>query len=460
MIGIPGRTLLSSRRGRILAAGIPAIAYLVFLLATLPFVPFHPDEATYIFMSRDLDRILESGTLSVCWRIGGGSDPLQVERERDCPLARYSIGLARIAGNLPATDSNWDWNVDWEQNLEQGAVPSDDLLFLSRIPQTLMLFLAVLLMARIGGRLGGGAGAVSAGVLFGLNSQILLHARRAMSESALLLGMILVVAVVLEQKKAAGRLVRAIWMPLLVGAMLAFAVLAKYSGLLLAPVALAGMFIGTGETSSRRIFLRGAVRCGVMVLGFLAVFLAFNPVFWCDPIGTLSAVVAERQRLLGEQASALRTAASALMLGSLPLRLLAVLYELFFAPLAFWDIPNYAEMTAAAESAYLSLPFHSLTAGGFGAVLSGLLFLFGMGVVTARSLRRGVHAGWRIAAIWFLAVFVGIIAGVPILWQRYYLPLIPIGAAFGAVAIAAIVKEIENKLLVSTDEKNIQDLQE
>jgi 4-amino-4-deoxy-L-arabinose transferase-like glycosyltransferase len=440
--GIPGRAFFSSRRGRILAAGLLAAAYLIFLLTTLRSVPFHPDEATYIFMSRDLDRILESGPLSICWRTGGGSDPLQVERERDCPLARYSIGLARIAEKLPATDSNWNWNVGWKQNLEQGALPSDALLFLSRIPQTLMLFLAVLLMARIGGRLGGGAGAFTAAVLFGLNSQVLLHARRAMSESALLLGIILVVAVVLEQKKAAGRWARAVWMPLLVGAALAFAVLAKYSGLLLVPVALAGMFLGTGETTPRRIVLRGMARCGVMLLGFLVVFLVCNPVFWCDPMGTLSAVLTERQRLLGEQVNALRTAAPALILGSLPMRLIAVLYELFLAPLAFWDIPNYAEMTAAAERAYLSQPFHSLTAQGFGSVLFGLLFLFGLGVATARSLKRGADAEARIVAVWFLAVFVGIIAEVPILWQRYYLPLIPIGAALSAIAVGAVVEKI------------------
>ena len=48
-------------------------------------------------------------------------------------------------------------------------------------------------------------GAVTAALMFGLNSQILLHGRRAMSEAGLLFGMILVVAVLLEQRKNAGR---------------------------------------------------------------------------------------------------------------------------------------------------------------------------------------------------------------------------------------------------------------
>ena len=55
---------------------------------------------------------------------------------------------------------------------------------------------------------------------------------------------------------------------------------------------------------------------GVMLLAFLAVFLALNPVYWCDPLGTLSAVVAERQRLMGDQVQALHSAAPMSVLDS------------------------------------------------------------------------------------------------------------------------------------------------
>jgi 4-amino-4-deoxy-L-arabinose transferase-like glycosyltransferase len=445
-----GRRLFPGRRGRILAAGIPAAAYLVFLLVTLPSVPFHPDEATYIYMSRDLERIFQSGPLSVCWRSGGGSDPLQVERERDCPLARYAIGLARIAGGLPATDSNWDWSADWEQNLRQGALPSDSLLLLARIPQTLLLFLAVLLMARIGWKLGGGTGALVAAAMFGLNSQVLLHARRAMGESALLFGMILTVAVVLEQKPAAGRWVRNLGVPLWTGAALAVAALAKYSGLLLAPVALAGMFVSTGESSPRRLVLRGAARCGVLLLGFLAVFLAADPVFWCHPFGTLSAVAAERQRLLAQQVITLRAAAPALFLDTPLRRLLGVFYELFFAPLAIWDVPNYAAMTAAAGRAYLASPLNTLTSWGIVGAGSAVLVFGGLVFAAARVFRGKGGWSWAIALIWAGSVLAGILIGVPILWQRYYLPLIPVCAAFAALAVSAVWERVKKKTTVFT----------
>ncbi len=432
-----------SRPALILTAGMIASAYLYFLLATLPSVPFHPDEATYIYMSRDLDRIITLGPLSVCWSVENKSDPLQTERERDCPLARYAIGFARGIAGVPAASANWDWSADWDQNLRQGAVPSETVLILARIPQALLLFAAVCFMARIGWRLGGGAGAVTAALLFGLNSQVLLHARRAMSESALLFGMILVVAVLMEQKRETGTGMRRVGFPLLGGAALALAALAKYSGLLLAPVALAGMFVFTGESSKRKIFLRGIARSGVMILGFLAVFFVLNPVFWCNPAGTLAAVIAERQHLLGEQVQAMRVAAPMAVLDSVPIRLLAPLYEWFIAPPAFWDIPNYAGITAAAEKAYLAQPVNSLTVRGMGSVLAVILAFFGLGWAALRIFRRDKDPVGLIAMVWFLAVLTGIVAGVPILWQRYYLPLIPAGAALSAGVIGAIIHKIQ-----------------
>ncbi|MBN1439656.1 MAG: phospholipid carrier-dependent glycosyltransferase [Anaerolineales bacterium] len=434
------------QKGGILAAGLAAAVYLGFLLGSLPAVPFHPDEATYIYMSRDLDRILESGPLSVCWRKGNAADLLQTERERDTPLTRYTVGAARRIGGKEATAANWDWSAEWSRNLERGAVPSPGLLFLARIPQAGLLFLAVLLMARIGWRLGGGTGAAAAALLFGLNPQILLHGRRAMSEAGLLFGMILTVALLLERRRIAARFFREIGWPLSVGAALALSASAKYSGLLIAPVVLAAMFLETGEESVWRVFLRGLARSGVTAAGFLAVFLLLNPVYWCDPLGALAATVAERQCLLAEQVQALRAAAPMSLLESVPIRLMGAFYEWFVAPPAFWEIPNYADATAAAERAYLALPLNALTAGAAGSGLAAGLALYGLGYAGVRVVRRRLDGAWIVALLWFLSVFAGIIAGIPILWQRYYLPLIPAGAALSAGAVGAVAAGIGREI--------------
>jgi hypothetical protein len=164
--------------------------------------------------------------------------------------------------------------------------------------------------------------------------------------------------------------------------------------------------------------------------------------------------VAERQRLMGEQIQAMRSAAPAAVLDSIPARLMAPLYEWFFAPLAFWDIPNYASVTAAAEKAYLALPLHTLTAGQAGSLLSAVLTFFGLGWVVARFAARRTDTDWLIAPIWFLVVFFGIAAGVPILWQRYYLPLIPAAAALSAGSIGAITTKLAQ---LNSGGKNRQD---
>jgi 4-amino-4-deoxy-L-arabinose transferase-like glycosyltransferase len=438
--GTEGRRILPGRPVKILAAAIPAVLYLVFLLATLPSVPFHPDEATYIFMSRDWDRIFTLGPLSICWNASGQSDPLQAERERDGPLTRYTIGAARALGGMAATDSNWDWSADWEQNLRRGALPSAALLFLARIPQVLLLFLAVLLMARIGWRVGGGVGAVSAGVLLAVNSQALLHGRRAMSEAGLLFGMILVIAVLLEQKRESSPALRMLLFPLLAGAALALAVSAKYSALLMAPVALAGMFLYADSAMPRRLVLGGLLRTLVLIFGFAAVFLTLDPVFWCNPFGAFSAAVVERGRLLGEQIAALQTAGPRSVLQSPILRVLALPYELFLAPPAVWDIPNYAAQTAAAEQAYLAQPLNTLTAGGILSAVFAVLAGAGLIVSVVRLFRKQADAPSILVLIWTACVLIGILVGVPILWQRYYLPLIPVSAALAAVAVSAMPK--------------------
>jgi 4-amino-4-deoxy-L-arabinose transferase-like glycosyltransferase len=422
------------------------IFYLGFLLGTLSSVPFHPDEATYIYMSRDLDRILAARPVSICWNPARPTDPLQVERERDAPLTRYTIGIARALAGITATTSNWNWTADWTQNLLQGAVPSNALLLAARLPQALLLFLTVLLMARLGWHLGGEAGAVSAAALLAFNSQILLHARRAMSEGALVFGMVLVMVVVLDMKGRRSPLVRGIIFPLLAGVALAIAASAKYSGLLVAPPALAGMFLGDRDAPLRKTVLRGMARSGVMALGFLLVFLAINPVYWCHPLAALSAAIAQRQSLLAAQVNALRTAAPGLVLDSFPLRLLAVPYQLFIAPLAFWDIPNYAQITAASEYSYLSNPINTITSGGILPPAWCVLSLAGLALVVARGVRRGSDGRLRVLGVWFLSVLAGILAGVPILWQRYYLPLIPVCAALSAVAVAGLT-DIARRLL-------------
>jgi 4-amino-4-deoxy-L-arabinose transferase-like glycosyltransferase len=438
--------MTSSLRNRIALRHFIWIAlgaiYLAWLLATLHQVPFHPDEATWIYMSRDLDRALADGPATLCWRPESAGDPLQVERERACPLPRDLIGVSRLLTGRPATGADWNWSATWEENALNGALPSEELLFLARMPLALLLFLSVLLMARIGWRMGGTTGAIATTLLFGLNSQVLLHGRRDMSEAALLFGMILAVVLVLEAQAAFGRTRRRFVMPLLVGAALAIAISAKLSGLLVAPVAVVGILAFDEKRPFGAAILRAAGRLAVMTFSFLAVFLMLNPLYWCHPVDALAAVAGSRDYLLGDQLNTLRIAAPGQVLDSLGLRLAAVVYEPFLAPLSFWDIPNYAKTTAAAESAYLSNPLFSLTAGGLVPALWLILIVVGMAVGIANLAKPEFRGRSAILWVWFLGVLGGILLEIPILWQRYYLPLIPVLAVWGGVGVSVIIRRL------------------
>jgi 4-amino-4-deoxy-L-arabinose transferase-like glycosyltransferase len=206
----------------------------------------------------------------------------------------------------------------------------------------------------------------------------------------------------------------------------------------MAPVAITAMFLGYRGKPLQGVVKQGLARSGILGVGFLAGFLFLNPVYWCNPLSTLAAVIAARKSLLSAQLETLRIAAPGLVLDSFPSRLLAIPYQLFFAPLAFWDVPTYQQATAASEHAYAAIPIHGLSSGTvFSSLWCGLI-LAGLGLAVRRSVQRVADSRVQILAVWFITVWVGHTIVVPILWQRYYLPFIPIGAALSALAIAAL----------------------
>jgi len=104
------------------------------------------------------------------------------------PVARYLIGLGRLAGGYHPEDLNtpWQFDQDYETNVAQGNLPASGLLWWSRLPMAALAALAgwlvFLLLRAAAGRI--------AGYYFLLaflgNAYFLTHLRRAMSETPLL----------------------------------------------------------------------------------------------------------------------------------------------------------------------------------------------------------------------------------------------------------------------------------
>ncbi len=120
------------------------LAVALVCLVTACYIPglmtvrFHGDEASWIASSPIFEAVLareftDPAFTNPSWGLGGS------------PLARYLIGLGRSVGGYARADINgsWNWSVDAEANARAGHLPSDGLLWWSRLPMALLAVLAV-----------------------------------------------------------------------------------------------------------------------------------------------------------------------------------------------------------------------------------------------------------------------------------------------------------------------------
>jgi 4-amino-4-deoxy-L-arabinose transferase-like glycosyltransferase len=423
------------------------LLFTIFALSGVPTVPFHPDESTYLYMSHDFDLLLRQGNpAAVSWLAPNTPEAVQRYRLLDSPLTYYLPGLGRLLGgyseHLP---NDWDWSGNWAANIALGALPGPGLLTAARWPAAVFTVLSVLPLYGIGFRLGGRLTGLGAALLYAFSGLVLLHGRRAMSEGPLLFFILLTLWLVLVAPRR----------PALWGAAAALAVAAKLTALSLLPVlALALCWPRPGANGWRAWLNRQQVtRAGLCAATFVVLSAVLSPFLWSQPLAGLAAMIDARRQLLTNQTGALAAAGSIQVAATLPQRLFAMLYHVFFAPPAFSDISNYAPQTAAAEQRYLSLPlqtgWHStslsfnLAAGGLllALALAGIFF-----AVRARLTQRFPtqpafgQMEPRVAGLlllWSLFSVVGLLV-INIAWQRYYLPLIPVAclwAAYGAVQV-------------------------
>ena len=422
-------------RAASLVARLSAPAVLILSIAVnlwnLASVPFHPDEATWIFMSRDLVLIAREGLGAVCWQPGAAADPVALERARTAPLPRHILGLERLVGILPAgaVPVDWDWTTTWTVNAERGAVPSASVLLAARIPMVLLTSFAALVVFLIARRLGGAVAGWAAALVFIFNPLMLLHGRRAMSEAALVFGVCLAVWLMMRLPRSS----------LVQGAGVALAMLAKHSGVVVAPAALLsalwpGASPDVGRSPARpgslgQEVMRAIRALAFMALGFVVVFGLLSPSLWCNPIAALGATLRERSGLVNAQLMQLRAAGEVFVLDTPAERIVALIDRVFVSSPVFWEIPNYATETAAAETMYMQWPVANLLGGPVWGSLMLALALIGVALGALLIFRRATPPASRrdlaIALLWVLGTALALLALVPIAWQRYYLPLVP-----------------------------------
>ncbi|MEK6256718.1 MAG: phospholipid carrier-dependent glycosyltransferase, partial [Chloroflexota bacterium] len=226
-----------------------------FILWGVSLIPFHPDETSILYQSRDFESLL-SNPASLAWNPDTPDDYDQTYRLLNGPLPKYVLGLARRLGGYAAelVSIDWNWSLSWDENVAAGALPSDELLSAARLLNTLLLSAAMPLMYFSAKQLGGTPTGIAAAALFGSNALLLLHARRAMSEAAL----IFVIAFSLWA------MLNARVRPWLLGLAVGLAVTAKLSA---APLVLIGLIVVLWRTGVNKDRIRLLAGNAVKFLG-------------------------------------------------------------------------------------------------------------------------------------------------------------------------------------------------
>jgi hypothetical protein len=416
------------------------LLYAGFLIWGLGDVPFHPDESSLLYQSRDLDIFLVDPK-SLAWEPFMTEDDDLNYRLLNAPLVKYIIGIGRrLAGYQAATVSvDWNWSLDWEQNAAAGALPDPGLLLVSRLAVTLLLPCSVILIYLCGLKLSSHTTAILASIFLAVNGAVLLHGRRAMAEGALIFGICFAIYGMLVADRK----------PWLNGVGFAVAVCSKYTAAALLPASLLAS-VWTLERSGKPA--RRRIRNLLLFLGFSAILTLFlHPLLWSHPKTAAKEMWIERQALVEGQTSMFRELTPDQVLDTPLERLTAMLGHVFFLPLQFEEVGNYIPQTAQSVREYLDRPLHTLFRGFIGGGLLLAFTLFGVAIGIFH-LRRDYGALRRRALttllVGTLALAGGLLLMNPLFFQRYYIPLMPFVALWAAFGIDQWLQKVKGAIPV------------
>ncbi len=392
-------------------------------------VPFHPDESTYIYMSRDLELLVQDG-MSLAWQPDATLTAETRYRLIDAPLARYIIGVARWLFNVPSLPADWDWGKSWEENQAMGALPSSELLKLARQALTSLLPLSLLFLYLTVKKVFHPITTMAIILLMGSHALILVHARRSMAEGALLLGLTFTLWSFTWIDKHPG----------LAGLAMAVAINAKHSSLALLPIGLLTIIFYPSDGKSKTLQrVRNALVYLVVVLG---VTFALNPIYWKHPFQAALASLEARKELLTRQTLVTENFAPEGVADTLDKRFLVLIANLFIQPPYFYEVGNYAADLQVQIDAYIRHPYHrvcrDLFCGGFSFALASFGFLM------ANPQMHHINKRAYLLRLWWstFAMAVFILATIPLPWQRYVLPMIPFAIIWMAYGAEHIIRAV------------------
>ncbi len=424
-------------RSKLTNASVEVIIFLllgIFAIVGVSTIPFHPDEASWLYMSKDFESYIKN-PLSLMWDESQVGEVDQYKRMIDPPLAKYVIGLGRSIVGIPPIRSDWNWELSWADKKYAGALPNQYQLSISRltntwifIPSTVLIYIAgKILESRLAG--------VVAALFFGTNSLLLLHNRHIMAEIVLTLCIIISIIAVFYGSEY----------PWFTGLAVAVALNSKQSALPFVGIGLISiLWIPTQNLNIKRVLINLAMY-SITIVGMSYI---LNPLWWSDPIRIPIASWFARVNFKDNQIATLQAFAPNQVLDTPIKRLVSFIANLYILPVAFFEAANYINETEISQIRHLSFPGHNILRGFVGGKITLLLSPFGVIIGSIRSIHTSDLFHRRRFTLLLLATFIQAIAiliAIPIPYQRYVLPMIPFIAlwiGYGASLIIAATKEI------------------
>lgn len=442
----------SARRrwaGRVLD-GLWLAALAVYIFAGLDAAPFHGDEATLLFMSRDYHYLVQQRDLERVLYTDAPADPSEQElRIINGTVPKMAMGLAWDLAGLTVRDVNdqWVWGFndpagewdEWTWNHTFGHVPSDDLLRAGRASSAVLLALSVLVLFVLTRQVfPSRAAAWAATAIYVTTPDVLLNGRRAMLEGGMLLGSTLVLLAALLAIRAhtsAPPRRRALWLAMAaLGAAGGFALANKHNNALAVGIAFFAVLIeplirrGTGGV---RFDLAHVARLALAGGLAVAVFVALNPAWWSDPLHMPGRVLDARRTLLELQVSGFGGFESA---GE---RVRALINHAFFSPPQYYEVPVWQEYIGDQIAAYEA----SGLAGRLGGPVWGWVLVVASAAGGLALARRWRDGRALLVLLWVGLTALGLLIATPLNWQRYYLPLQPAIAVLAGIGVGWLAAE-------------------
>lgn len=403
---------------------ILAIFWSFFYFKNIITVPFHPDEATQIFMSEDF-KLLFNNTSDLFYNRDPASPIKQNYRLLDAPLTKYTIGFWRMIFGIEGLQSDWNWSKSWELN--SAALPDHNLLLLSRISLSIFFPFSIFLFYFIAQDLFNHNKilVLSSLLLFSTNSLLLLHTRRAMAEGLLIFFLIFSLYTLNKLPKK--------WI-FLSAIPITFAINAKQSLIFLIPIALILMII-----YYKKNIKSIAIQTVMFFILIIGISYLLNPISWQEPIKVAKLMIIERQELSQDQVSAISSVTPEFPTIKFKEKITAFIAQIFVLPPSPQEISNYQEQLNQSIYEYFKNPiqkgyFRNLIIGTIFFLLSFYGFIISIFILPIKQK--------IIFSLGYLLLIFEIFLFVDLPFQRYYLPTIPFVIWFTFISLSDLSSKI------------------